>query len=315
MSRIFISYRRDDTRAITGRIHDRLEIAFGDDNVFKDVDDIPPGSDFRQVLRHAIDECNVVLAVIGQRWLNAITASGTRRLDDPDDFVRFELAVALKRDDMIVIPVLVDGAMMPGPTDLPAEIRPLAFRNAVVVRHDPDFRRDIDRLVEQLNRIVTGQISTVRATTTAEMKPPPEYQAQGRGLPLVWVASAVLVIGALIALGVLAATQSQAPTAPPTLSIEDRQIRYETYATQVAAGEVPLGWVPGTDLVVLEAANTYSNHTENATVTASYQAGERVEVRSQSPYFFLAQDGRLWFMVGVDGREGWMDSNLLRLSN
>jgi len=153
MPRIFISYRRVDSHIITGRVHDWLVFAFGEKNVFKDVDDIPPGMDFRMVLRNALDKCDAVLAIIGKEWLNNRDAQGRRRIDMPDDFVRMEIEAALSRDDVLVIPVLVDGAVMPTVEDLPLKLRPLAYRNAVIVRHDPDFQRDMARLIDQLSRI------------------------------------------------------------------------------------------------------------------------------------------------------------------
>ncbi|MCU0480699.1 MAG: TIR domain-containing protein [Anaerolineae bacterium] len=153
MPRIFISYRRVDSHIITGRIHDWLVFAFGEKHVFKDVDDIPPGMDFRIVLRNALDKCDAVLAIIGKEWLNSRDAQGRRRLDMPDDFVRLEIEAALSRDDVLVIPVLVDGAVMPTVEELPLKLRPLAYRNAVIIRHDPDFQRDMARLIDQLSRI------------------------------------------------------------------------------------------------------------------------------------------------------------------
>lgn len=159
MPRIFISYRRVDSHIITGRIHDWLVFAFGEKNVFKDVDDIPPGMDFRMVLRNALDTCDAVLAVIGAEWLNHRDAQGRRRLDLPDDFVRMEIEAALSRDDVLVIPVLVNGAIMPTVDELPFKLRPLAYRNAVIIRHDPDFQRDMARLIEQLSRIKGKKIN------------------------------------------------------------------------------------------------------------------------------------------------------------
>ncbi|MDX2076412.1 MAG: TIR domain-containing protein [bacterium] len=153
MPRIFISYRRVDSHIITGRVHDWLVFAFGEKNVFKDVDDIPPGMDFRMVLRNALDKCDAVLAVIGSEWLENRDSQGRRRIDLPDDFVRMEIEAALSRDDVLVIPVLVNGAVMPTVDELPLKLRPLAYRNAVIIRHDPDFQRDMARLIDQLSRI------------------------------------------------------------------------------------------------------------------------------------------------------------------
>ncbi|RMG81744.1 MAG: TIR domain-containing protein, partial [Chloroflexi bacterium] len=112
MPRIFISYRRADSVTITGRIYDRLVAEYSDRNVFKDVDDIPLGADFRRVLDEEVGSCDVLLVIIGQQWLT-LEENGQRRLDNPDDFVRIEVEAGLNRNDVLVIPVLVKGAGMP----------------------------------------------------------------------------------------------------------------------------------------------------------------------------------------------------------
>jgi formylglycine-generating enzyme required for sulfatase activity len=150
MSRVFISYRRDDSADVTGRIYDRLVLRFGADSVFKDVDDIPHGADFRKVLGDAVGRCQVLLAVIGRHWLSIAGRSGVRRLDDPRDFVRLEIEAALRRD-IPVIPVLVGDAEMPSDEQLPQPLQELAFRHAIPVRRDPDFHRDVERLLKCLD--------------------------------------------------------------------------------------------------------------------------------------------------------------------
>ncbi len=152
MARIFISYRRSDTITITGRIHDRLTMEFGDDNIFKDVDDIPLGADFRQIIDREVGSCDVLLVMIGPEWIHAMAGDGSARLDDPDDFVRVEIEAGLKRDDVLVIPVLVRGAGMPNSGDMPHSLRELAYRNAAIVRDDPDFHRDMSRLISQIHK-------------------------------------------------------------------------------------------------------------------------------------------------------------------
>ncbi len=149
--KVFLSYRRDDSGDVTGRLYDRLIERFGAAQVFKDVDSIPPGVDFRAYLADQIGACDVVLAVIGARWL-APDTSGQRRIDDAQDFVRAELEAALERD-VPVVPVLVGGAEIPKAEQLPESISALAYRQAQVVRPDPDFHRDVDRLLQGLDRL------------------------------------------------------------------------------------------------------------------------------------------------------------------
>lgn len=150
MTRVFISYRREDSAETCGRIYDRLEGSLGRHNVFKDVDNIPPGVDFRSYLQDALRMCDVALIVIGPRWLASETATGERRLFVPSDFVRLEIEVALQLNKP-VIPVLVNNAQPPAETDLPPSIARLAYLNAVNVRPDPDFRRDMDHVIGSLS--------------------------------------------------------------------------------------------------------------------------------------------------------------------
>lgn len=148
---IFISYRRDDSPDVTGRIYDRLVQHYGKESIFKDVDSIPFGVDFRKHLHDMVGKCDVVLAVIGDGWLNASASPGSRRLDDQADFVRIELEAALHRDIRIV-PLLVKDAAMPKEEELPQTLKDLAYRNGIAIRHDPDFHVDMERLMKSLDQ-------------------------------------------------------------------------------------------------------------------------------------------------------------------
>ncbi|MGB7247685.1 MAG: SUMF1/EgtB/PvdO family nonheme iron enzyme [Phormidesmis sp.] len=151
MSRIFISYRRTDSAAEAGRIYDYLENKFGYESIFKDVDTIDAGDDFRERLNEAVGQCQILLAVIGRSWLHTKDEAGRRRLDNPADWVRLEIETALQRK-IRVIPILLEGVAMPTVSDLPEALQPLAYRNAVRVRHDPDFRTDIGRVLKVIQR-------------------------------------------------------------------------------------------------------------------------------------------------------------------
>jgi hypothetical protein len=150
MPKIFISYRRADSRKDTGRIYDRLSQAFGKGNLFMDIDNIPLGRDFRGVLREAIAQTDALLVIIGRQWVNVTDENGHRRLDNPADFVRIELESGLQRDTCLVVPILVDGAPMPRADELPDSLRELAFKNAIIVRDDPDFNNDVTKLIAGL---------------------------------------------------------------------------------------------------------------------------------------------------------------------
>ncbi|ATE58632.1 toll/interleukin-1 receptor domain-containing protein [Thauera sinica] len=147
--RIFISYRRDDSRETVGRIHDHLRGDFEGENLFLDVDRQAAGEDYRVVIGRALEHADAVLVVIGTRWLTLAGRDGRRRLDDEGDMVRIEIETALARR-LRVIPVLVQGTAMPGENDLPPPLRPLSFLTALPVRPDPDFRPDMRRLVAAL---------------------------------------------------------------------------------------------------------------------------------------------------------------------
>ncbi|MBN2304848.1 MAG: TIR domain-containing protein, partial [Anaerolineae bacterium] len=148
MSRIFINYRRQDSEGYVGRLYDHLVQHFAREDVFMDVDNIDPGADFVHTLEQAVAACDVFIAVIGPQWLSVTDDSGQRRLDRWDDFVRIEVASALTQDKR-VIPVLVGGARMPAPADLPDDLAALARRQAVELTH-PRFLYDVARLIDAI---------------------------------------------------------------------------------------------------------------------------------------------------------------------
>jgi hypothetical protein len=146
--RVFISYRRQETAWPARQLYDVLVAELGADRIFKDVDDIEPGDDFVEHIQSAVGSCEVLLVLIGPQWLTATDAKGVRRLDDPEDFVRLEVETALNRDDVRVIPILVDNAKMPTPQELPAGLAGLARRQAVEIN---PVSFDTRRLLRVLN--------------------------------------------------------------------------------------------------------------------------------------------------------------------
>ena len=173
MPSIFISYRRSDSIDVAGRIYDSLAAHFGKDAIFKDVDNIPLGADFREYLKDTLNQCEVVLAVIGPTWVNAKDAQGRRRLDNPSDWVRVEIQEALKRKDVLAVPLLVSHASMPRVNELPDGLQDLAYRNSREARPDPDFHKDISRLIEGLER----HYGQVRQASAAQKR---QEAAEGR---------------------------------------------------------------------------------------------------------------------------------------
>jgi hypothetical protein len=151
-ARIFINYRRGDSAGWAGRLHDDLADRFGRDRVFRDVG-MSPGVPFREHIDAVLDRCAVVIAVIGPQWETITNADGYRRLDDPRDLVRREIVRALQRQDVQVIPVLVDGARMPAESDLPQDLAPLTWINACELS-DSRWDYDVDRLEAELGSTI-----------------------------------------------------------------------------------------------------------------------------------------------------------------
>lgn len=150
MKKAFISYRRQDTEGYAHSLYDRLKVNFNHEQIFMDVDDIKPGEDFVKVLQNNLNDCAVLIVLIGKQWLNIKNSSGLRRLENPDDFVRIEVATALERK-IPVIPVLVNGATMPTRADLPENLKALSVRQAVVLR-GISYEFGIEQLVSSIER-------------------------------------------------------------------------------------------------------------------------------------------------------------------
>jgi hypothetical protein len=211
MSKIFISYRREDSQWPARTLRDALAryVANPDTDIFMDIDNIPLGVNFAGHIDKQIAQCDLVLALIGPKWTGATDAQGHRRLDDPQDFVRLEIAHALKRG-IPVVPVLLDDARMPTPSELPDDLRELAMRNATQVRH-ATFNADAQRLISGLNLTATP------APKAAASKPR-QTQKQSGGGGLVAVGFLVLLlgggIGGYFAMGDPLHLLNRAPTEP-----------------------------------------------------------------------------------------------------
>jgi hypothetical protein len=148
--RVFISYRREDTAWQALPLFDRLAHRYGSGQIFKDVDSIQLGDDFVQKITTAVASCDVLLALIGEQWLTITDEHGTARLDNPDDYVRLEIEAALTRN-IRVIPILVAGARMPRPDQLPPSLAKLVRRHALELSPS-HFESDISRLQNALDR-------------------------------------------------------------------------------------------------------------------------------------------------------------------
>jgi hypothetical protein len=241
---IFISYRRDDSEGEAGRLFDDLTRAFGNDAVFMDVTGIQPGVDFRRAIEKNVASCGVLLAIIGPSWLTVTNAEGTRRLDDPSDFVALEIASAMKRD-VPVIPVLVHEAKMPAVNALPETLKDLAFHNSVELSH-ARWSSDVALLVEALQAYVTPSLSSpqnpaapVHATVPVQLPaphPPTEGMAlppSGSKMPLI---AGVTVVVMAVAGGVVYFATRPSPAQKP---VESAPIAAVTGAVSASPSDTP----------------------------------------------------------------------------
>ncbi len=215
MSKIFISYRRHDSPGFAGRICDHVNLHFGNEAVFRDVETLEGGVDFVEAINSAVGSCAAFILVIGPRWLSAVDAKGNRRLDNHDDFVRMELATALARQ-IRVIPVLVEGADMPSAADLPDDIKAVTRRQAIEIS-DARFASDMDELTRALKSVLgqpkptpPGIPSPVSAFVPPShpSNPPPHRPFAAVAVPnhLVW--SIISTACLCMPLGIVAIVQS-----------------------------------------------------------------------------------------------------------
>lgn len=196
--RIFINYRRADTRWAASRLYDGLSRQVGAGKLFMDVDSIPPGGDFVEYLNAYVDRSSAIVVLIGPHWLDLRDESGLRRIEDPEDFVNIEISRALERN-VLVIPVLVDDASMPSEPDLPERLKGLARRQAVRLYHET-YGQDMRRLMHALGRNEIERKQTLR-------------WPRARSLAL--LASATMVVAfAAISLFPVASSSSGRPETP-----------------------------------------------------------------------------------------------------
>ena len=174
---VFISYRRQETAYPAAWLYEQLKERLGSSQIFKDVDSLTPGDDFAEKIRTAVEACDVLLALIGEDWTTLTDESGARRLDDPEDFVRLEIEAALSRN-VRVVPLLVAGAHMPHPDQLPAGLRGLARRQALELS-STRFGADTQRLIG----VVEATLQEAHEARTASLTPsgaPPEADTKDR---------------------------------------------------------------------------------------------------------------------------------------
>jgi hypothetical protein len=197
-SKLFISYRREETAGHAGRLYDAVAARFGERNVFMDVD-MAPGVDFVDRITEAVADCDVLLVVIGPEWATLPDDRGRPRLSNPEDYVRLEVETALRTPDITVIPVLVRGARMPRPDDLPESVQALSRRNALELS-DLRWRHDAGRLVGVLGERLEETADTAAGALPTAAQPPAAAR-RGRGA---WLGTVLAVLALGVAAAVLA---------------------------------------------------------------------------------------------------------------
>jgi hypothetical protein len=169
LQKVFICYRRQETAPYAGRIYDTMVSRFGVENVFMDLD-LDPGIDFVDRITRVVSDCVALVVVIGPRWAQLQNEDGTRRIEDPDDFVRLEVETGLRRDDVRLIPALVGGARMPRREELPPELQGLARRNALELS-EGRWAYDVGRLVDTLDEVLPDEEPKI--SEPKPLTPPP----------------------------------------------------------------------------------------------------------------------------------------------
>jgi len=160
MNTVFISYRREITAGEARALYNDLADRLGKNSVFMDVDSIALGRDFRNALQNTLASCDLLLVLIGRNWADVTDEEGRRRLENPSDFVRLEIEAALKRD-IVVMPILVQGAHMPTAGQLPPEIKDLAYRNGFELSHTR-WESDVGEMMRRLGLDVSQQGAEVK---------------------------------------------------------------------------------------------------------------------------------------------------------
>jgi hypothetical protein len=194
MPKIVISYRREDTAGVTGRLYDRLRGHYGRDAVFQDIDAIPPGIDFRGYIDEALQGADVLLCVMSDKWLGK-RRKGVSRIMDPADPVRVEIEAALRKK-IPVVPILVDGMSMPEASELPDTLQDFRFRNALLLSQLHDFDAHANRIIERLDRLLGSRPGGVTASPASPGKAL-NLQPAGSGVHtslLFWVKAAIVLL-------------------------------------------------------------------------------------------------------------------------
>jgi|GEM_PF-4225549 len=272
MPKIFISYRRVDSRQIVERIHDRLSAYYGKGNVFLDVDlNIPYGSDFADVLRDNLEQSDVLLVIMGREWTNEL-----KRRADGEDFVRLEVETGL-RQIPLVIPVQVNNAPVPSASDLPDSMQGLLSKNFLELLPNPYFNTGMAMLTNTIDEAFPKVVATPPEAQPTQ----PTIQTGGSRLPLIAIVGIVLLLLAGLAL-VASGALSPAPASTPTVTLTEALSAEEIAAQLLTQTSAPTITVTDDATQTIEAAmaNLLSIETENARSTEQQSATETADAQA-----------------------------------
>lgn len=294
MQGIFISYRRQDSQSAAGRLADHLKEHLSGASIFRDVETIEAGVDFVDAIQRALSSCGVLLAIIGPRWISVTDAAGRRRLDDPHDYTRLEVAAALARPQVRVIPVLVDGAQMPATQELPDDLKPLSRRNAIELT-DKRWDYDVGQLAETLRRAL-GLPDNPRPGPAPT--PPRPTPVQKTGWPRwKWLAAGVAGLAVLGSLGNLMDTTPSGGNEPlPNLPEAPVELPPTDSIAPVVASPPP---------APIQALNLSGNWVDS--MGGQHQVvhqGNRIVIQGMSPDGYVSGTGQM------QGHSGWLEYTL-----
>jgi hypothetical protein len=238
MRRIFISYRRTEAEYAAGALGRELRRYFGDQQIFRDKEDIGGGVQWKQQLLHEIDKDSALLVLMGKDWANAKDGHGVRRLDSLDDGLRLEISDGIK-DGAAIFPVLLENAQMPNESELPPELRRLPEFNALKLR-DGDWKQDLEAICRTLVRIGFKPVGS--APETPSLGPPAQTPGLKKGAKVSRMIGAALIVSTIAIVGFLATRGKAGPEPAGSLPRQSETAPGSTATTSNAGGltSVPL---------------------------------------------------------------------------
>lgn len=302
MAKVFITYRRSDSGALIGRLYDRLVARYGRRNVYKDVDNIPPGVDFVDHIRASLKQCVVQLVIIGPKWTEVRTPEGNPRLADPTDLVRVEIETGLSLG-LTVIPVLLGGGQMPPASELPESLHTLVQLNALTARDDPDFSNDLRRITAAIDRAFATRVVAGGGGMLQLLR----WRAWILRRQLLAIGAAMLVV-ALFAVQLASAAQASNPAVVARLvKATDTAVAARTAAASATTAE---------QTAVVAAAQATQTTIAQATATAVYFLPYTAEVpgapcdTNGAQWTVTTEDqGQTLTSVSCDGQQFTMTSH------